>query len=213
MAILTEAEMPIYAPSVTLTGVALDAQIAFIQGMMESPMGADRPLEIQSITEVRRVNWKTQTVHPRFFPIADPESMTVEVRTANRLNGYHRASGAGDWDLLNSDQWNLNENGRIDLSGDILAFFSSNCGQETRVNEARLTYSSGFDFSEPSPDVNFIKAIAGQILSYQMSPAYSGIKRQRVDQEYEIEWQSGNVAGGLPLSLFVPLKKYIPRNF
>lgn len=212
MAILTEAELAIYAPSVSLTGDAFDGAIAYTQMVMESPMGANRPLGLTEFTEIVRINQRLSTAYPSYFPIAASPAITVEVRIANQVNMYHRGSGVGEWIALGSDAFTLNENGRIDLDLAVIAFLRRQ--NFYRNNEARLIYTAGFDFSEATPEVAAIKAIAGQILTYQQSPAFTGIKRQKVDKEYEVEFGAqSQQAGAIPPSYLSMLARYRPRKF
>lgn len=214
MAILTEADIAIYAPTITATGAVLDAQIAIIQAAMESPNGANRPLELQSFVDVRKLNRATQSIYLRYLPIAENPALTVEVRVAHSRDQYHHLSGVDDWEMLSSDEWILNETGRLDLDAALNRFgFSRQPSKSASATEIRATYTSGFDFSASNPDTNLIKAIAGQALTYQSSSKNSGVKRQKVDGEYEVEWETGSSAGTFPDSMFLSLKKYAPRAF
>ena len=214
MAILTEADIAIYAPTVTDTGDVLAARILYIQSIMESAQGANRPLELTKFTEIVRINKKIQTTYPRYFPIAESPALTVEVRVANQLNYFDRPSGVDGWTLLDSSAYNLNENGRIDIDF-IDSAFQGRSSFRYNNNEARLTYTAGFDFTQSTPEINALKAIAGQLLTYQQSGSFEGVRRHRIDKEVEVEWfgSAGSGYGNFPPALLSPLFKYRPRSF
>lgn len=184
MAILTEPELPIYAPDVTLTGPALTAAIAMIQLTLEGPKGAQRPLELTEFTEIIPINFKLQTAQLSYWPIAQTPEPAIEVRFGNVQNRFRNPLGLSDWFEVQDPVTYLDATGQINFSRS--SVLVGNFSRLSNATELRAVYTAGFDFAVGSTDpaVIAIKAIAGFILDYQQNdPSALGVTTYAADDE------------------------------
>ncbi len=219
MTILTESDVSIYAPSVTLSGDALLGAILNAQYQIESAKGANRPLEITQFIEQKHLNYNQQTAYLSYQPliITDLYPMEVKVRIGNEVDVFGYGISPQEWQILDSSNYILdNHLGRVNLNlNNILTYYSwwGYFYQNTRAfyTEIQISYYSGFDFTDNTNlDVLFIKSMCGQVLSYLQSPSYQGVKRLIVPfREFEIEYNN-SIVGEIPKELFTPLWKYRP---
>lgn len=222
MAILTPSDAGIYAPDVTLTGDALDSALLYVQALIESEKGANRPLEITSFTERKQVNLNAQTVYLSYVPVLEEPSPVIKVRTGNIQNMVRDVIPVGDWQTLEPDTYTLDVDGRLNFNENYYHYFnygyygSSGYYKHHYVSECELTYSSGWDFTQNTPEINQLKASAGRILSWvygQNSGSYQGVKRLKVPfKEFEVEWSDKQLPGTIPDDLFLTFIKYRPIN-
>ncbi len=219
MSILTEDDVIALAPSISLRGAALNVAIAQIQAEIEGYRGANRKLEVTEYKSIYRIHTQSQSFHLDYSPVVgDP---TLRGRFGNIRNRYGNQTGLSDWVEIANDAFILDGDGFITLnrawSLSSSAFFSSSFTSSSRsrtFTEVEVTYQAGFDFSADCCEVQAIKANAIAVLNYQvLSPAYSGIAEEDIDEEYKIRYfspgkASGIVAGQVPEGLLQPFWKY-----
>lgn len=211
---LTEDDIPIYAPTVTLVGDALEGAIAIAQSIAESPAGASRPLEIQPVTEVLPLN-EFQACFLTRSPIL--EISLVEARSGKfkDMTGYPYQ--AAPWHEIPETNWLIDVNELTVIATE--AFFNGwNVGYGVRaricLSEAKVTYTSGYDPTDDTdPDTRYIKSHLGQILTYLQGSNYQGVKRLEVPfREFEIEYANAAPAT-IPDALLMPFQKFQPITY
>lgn len=224
MALLTADELSTYAPGLSVDNPG--AAIAQAQSAVEGPMGANRPLEKQSFTEILRLSSvRLQTVYLTYAPIDTSTIPTIRVRSGNTLNRYNRTLPLSDWTTLNADDYTLDVTGRLNLNITGRSYFGTgfNSGYLTtqRVSiEIEATYTGGLDFTQSTAEINQLKYALGQIIAYQQSDFYkSGLQQIDIKNEIRLQYAvaSGSGGGGaavgqVPGSLLQLFKKYRPRG-
>lgn len=212
MAILSLADLAIYAPTVTITGPALTGAILRAQILAEGPMGAHRPLELQQFIETKRLNVKLGTCLLSYTPVAVVPAPVIEIRQGNYVDSYGREHGITDWEVVSANGYQIDPEtstlnlllGSLDDYGRLSARYP---------NEARLTYTSGFDFTLSTTKINEIKAAVGAILEYTSA---LGGQRQYTKSikglDEAVTFSGGSLADELE-PWFLILKKYEPRGF
>lgn len=203
MPILTEADRAIYFPDVTLSESALVGACYAAQALAESNMGANRPLELMQHTEVVSVaNYSCQLSR---FPIHESQPPIISARCGGRRDGFGRVAPVSPFFPLKSSDYILDaESGRIDLWG---------CTGGGGITSLRITYTTGFDFSQDNSDVRAIKSALAALLCYQQSNTFSGLQSVSVEGEYKVAYTGGADPGIVPESLLIPFRKYKPRSF
>lgn len=195
MAILTAADKPTYFPTVAQTGAALDGLIILAQGLCESSYGANRPLELQPFTEVVTVVNRVATL--MHYPIGLP-LVSVSARMLRDV-GFGRAL-LHQWLGLGTDEYLIDvETNQLWLGGE--------------ASEVKVSYNAGFDFASSSVDVNRIKAIAGQIVTYYGSYKI-GLDSYLLNPAGDGDVVSYNLAtlNSYLSGMLQPLRKYLPRR-
>lgn len=221
--------------------------IATAQRMAESILGAGRPLELTEFKEILRVNKVMQTAQLSYWPIVNEPPLVVEVRQATTMI-YGRSLGTSQWyrlkggnpifDELGSPvlddagnptfteaEYRIDEDGKLHLGR---GFISSGFGRSTpyQTDEVRVTYTSGFDFSQNTYEINQIKTAIGSIMLAQSSEQYkTNLAKVRIDKEASAEYGNSGRAGstkalgilsapaGLGLvESMIFLKQYVPRG-
>jgi hypothetical protein len=212
--ILTEDDIPIYCPTVTLTGDALDGAIALTQSLIESEQGAGRKLEINTITEILPLN-EFQSCFLTTDPILSLVSVQARTGKFRDMTGFPYQSSP--WRDVDEEDYTLDENELTLVTSE--AFFNGwNTGYGIRsqvfLTQAKVSYSTGFDFADDTdPDVRYIKANAGQILNYLQGSNYQGVKGLKVPfREFEIQF-ADSPPGEIPKSLFIPFHRYQPIKY
>jgi hypothetical protein len=196
MAILMAADQPIYFPEGSVTGAALDGLCRVAQSICEGAAGSNRLLELQAFTSIVAVQRVERFCYLPFFPVVSVAAVSVR----QQADSWGRFVDGGWLPLADDEYWLDVEVGRLHF-----ARFAA---------EARVTYSSGFDFSVSSnPDVVTIKAIAGLVLTH-IANNYGG----------SLDNYSTNPATGTAESrnyarldtyleaILLPLKRYAPRS-
>lgn len=217
MAILSNSDVPLYAPSVELSGEALQGALIQAQFIAEGFGGANRRLEVQPYDLVLRLQPAQQIAHIPYFPLVIDEDRPLIVHARHTGDFSMGAWVQGDhlWETLEEDTHYIldRQTNRITL----LRFSAGNsswglrdyyCNQYTEI---RVQFYSGFEFTEPlSEEENSIKASLGQLLAYLQSPPFLGVKRLQVPfREYEIEYQQ-QPAGQVPEYLLQAFRRYRP---
>lgn len=150
MALLTSDDKLTYFPTVSQTDTALTGLMTLAQALCESSYGANRSLELQEIKEIVSVNPMYGVAVLSHYPIAS--LVVVEALTGNSVGGSFGRIALGDWAVL-PDSYRLDaETGELWLSD--------------RTDKIRATYTAGYNFTGTTPDIQKIKAIAGQVLTY-----------------------------------------------
>ena len=121
-----------------------------------------------------------------------------------KINNF--GSSSSEWQLLTSDEYSVDtEINQVNIN------YADNWGMlgaRRSPMEAKITYTSGFDFStDTSQEANNIRAICGRIVSYMEQPIAIGKANVTDDVGFQ-----AYVSGGSFLGLFLtPLQKYRPR--
>lgn len=219
MAIVTEDDKLIYFPSVTLSGDALTGAIALIQTLVESPIGANRSLELTAQVEIKPINVNFQTAQFSLLPIATSPTPSIQVRRGEVLTGYRRSLGITDWQTLSASDYTIDPvGGRVHFDIKTIDGWGRFGYRNT---QAKLSYTSGFDFADDSYEVRSIKSLFGQMLLYSQTIGYqSGITEVDIDGEYRVRYGAtsggGNATAGagiLPETFLIPFRKYRPRHW
>ena len=192
--ILTEDDYQEYTKGVTLTGDDLLVAIAQAQAIIESPNGANRPLDITQKTEILKLNGGLQNAYLSWRYIVEDPAPLVWGRTGKMRNSYGEIIPASDWESITDFRLDDNE---ISIIG--------SC-----YSEIKVTYSSGFDFTDiTNPDVLYLKQHTGILLTYMQSPSFQGVKLLDVPfKEFKIEFD--NYAIDRLNFYLTPFRKYAP---
>ena len=204
MAILTELELPIYAPTVTLTGDRLLAQIDYAQSIAEGFDGANRPIEKTTNTEILFVNGANARL--TLFPVI---SITrIDSRIGNIANAFGRRIPLSDWKELTIDDYIFDDSTRL-------------ITLNHSASEIKAIYEAGFDFSSNTPEVRQLKISFGKLLEYVSSPQFAGLisgegylQKVTIDGQYS-KWFGDGLTNNLspPMGLLMPFKKYRPLGY
>ena len=225
MPILTEAELSVYAPDVTLTGVILAAKLAAIQAILEGPKGAQRSLELTEYNEIKDVRKRLQTCQLSYWPIVDDPLPVIQIRTGNVLTRYNSPVALGEWVEIDNPLDFLDHTGQVNLSR-ASGGFRLGTGEATQIN---AVYTSGLDFSvgTTDPDAIQIKQLAAAILDFQENDITAlGVSSYSADHEGKFTIRApssgGSVGGGsVPnvgdssdfiSSMLLLVHKYRPRG-
>lgn len=238
MPIFIEADIPLYFPSICLTGAAFNAFILQVQSLIESPLGANRPLEKQRHTEKLRLNTTLQTQYLSYSPVDLTDTPVVKARIGNAVAAV---SGAvipqHEWITLDSNKYQIDEiDGKISLNvnrGSNLAYAygGANLGYSSWFTEILVEYTAGYDFTDNNnPTIKQLKAAASLIAQYLYGDgtggAFSGkrVKVEDVDEEYRVEYFEGINSGDrsglygtgmgkIPQSLMLPFQRLRPLEY
>lgn len=223
MAILTASDKATFFPSVTLTEDALTGLLTRAQVLAESDLGANRPLEQETTVELVRISKQFQSGQLARFPVLASPAPVVDVRVGQTKTPFGRAIPQTSWARLPNTSYSIDyEDGRINL------FVASSFGFSVGLyyaTEARVEYTSGFDFATNTAEIRSIKAVVGQLATYLWvaeggaapSSGTGPITRIDVDGEYSLSFGNGiynNSDSRQAMSnILLPLKKYAPRGF
>lgn len=232
MAVITIPKLKELVPQAqTVSDSTLRGIIDRTQAIIESPVGCDRPLEKQEFTEQYQLNTPSQSAFIRNLPIDTTAPFIVKARLGNgqrdRVNnlplpiqpyvdipadGYDLQVLTGELSLFSY------------LHNPVYNAYGRTGGMNGLIfTEVEVTYTGGYDFCDTSDrevqrlQINFASAMNFMLSS---SGFYSGqgIKRKKVEKEYEIEFfnnMSSNSSSGndgsffsIPASLLIPFYKY-----
>lgn len=197
MAILTSSDKAKYFSEVTATSSTLDGLIIVAQAMCESEYGAGRPLELQSFTDIVNL-YSSGIAFVKRSPLVSVSS--VSTRTNDGISN-------SEWQLLTTDDYSVDiETNQVNINS--LDNWGFSGRRRSLPSEAKITYTSGFDFStDNSQEANAIRAVCGRVVSYMEQPPAIG--QQAVTNSSGFQ---GYVEAGNYLKIFLePLKKYKPR--
>ena len=223
MPVLSETDKDIYFPSIELTGMALEVAIANAQRLAESNFGAGRPLEVTEFTEIVQIADVVQSGQFSYVPVLADPAPVIQTRIRGRTT-YGRHKGVSNWYTLPEESYILDIDGRFHLNSNYAGDFGRT--GYYWADEAQLTYSSGFDFTVDSHEIQQIKTAVASILVVQRSEQYlSNVSRVEVFEEVKVEFPSGGSSapstgrdmlsdiGGLGLREALSwLGKYRPRG-
>lgn len=186
MAIL-ESDDPLIPPSLASLGEPqLTNAIAQAQRMAESTMGAGRPLELTAFTEILPVSKVMQSAQLAYWPIASDPVPVIEIRQAT-TTVYGRAQGVSDWHTLSADEYILDADGKLNLQRGLTGS-GFNRSALFNADEVRAMYTSGFDFSVSSYEVDQIKGAIASIMVAQATEQYqSGASKVSVDVDKDVK--------------------------
>lgn len=193
MPILTSTDKPTYYSEVTAVAPQLDGLLAIAQAMCESSYGADRPLDITTFTDIVQV-YSSGIAFIKRSPIIAITSVSAR-------------SGIGnEWQLLDVDSYSIDiESNQVNFKS--FDYWGSKFTRSQSM-EAKITYSSGFDFTTTTQEVKNIKSICGRIVSYMNQKVAIG----QAAVTDSVGFQSF-VSGDNFLGLFLlPLAKYKIRG-
>ena len=233
MSIFTEADKLIYFPDINLTGAAFTAFILQVQAIIESPLGANRPLEKQRHKEKLRLNTSLQTEYLSHKPVDLSDPPIIKARIGNAVaavSGF--VIPQHEWITLDNNQYQIDDiDGKISLNtnrGSNLAYAygGANLGYSSWFTEILAEYTAGYDFSDTNdPTVNQLKVSASLVAKYLYGNggdggAFAGkrVKVEDIDEEYRVEYFSGDNSGDrnglygagigkIPESLMLPFQQ------
>lgn len=169
--------------------------------MCESTYGADRPLDVTTFTDIVELYPASGIALIKRSPVIAVSSVSVR----RKINNF--GSSSSEWQLLTSDEYSVDtEINQVNIN------YADNWGMlgaRRSPMEAKITYTSGFDFStDTSQEANNIRAICGRIVSYMEQPIAIGKANITDDVGFQAYVSSSSF-----LSVFLlPLVKYRPRG-
>lgn len=224
MAILTLNDALIYAPAIPVSNTLFaEALLLRCQGLAESPLGANRPLEITEYEEERELT--ISAVNHEFNLYRSPVLLAPPPILQTQV-------GINNWANMNDDNYHVKKDGYCRVSLLMNASFSFGHSLTTRI---RALYSAGFDFTQADPDVLLIKSIVGQLAQTlflaeggmsQLSPeSYTSTQIEEFESKDDSRFKKSKtaldhsaiaMAAGDKLNVAIknilyPLKKYAPR--
>lgn len=197
---MTSSDKSKYFSEVVATSTTLDGLLIIAQAMCESTYGADRPLELQSFTDIVDLYPASGIALIRRSPVISVSSVSVR----RKVNNY--GSSSSEWQLLTSNEYSVDtEINQVNIN------YSDSwqmLGARRSPMQAKITYTSGFDFStDTSQEADNIRSICGRIVSYMEQPIAIGKANVTDDVGFQ-----AYVSGDNFLGLFLaPLIKYKPR--
>ncbi len=198
---MTSSDKSKYFSEVVATSTTLDGLLIIAQAMCESTYGADRPLELQSFTDIVDLYPASGIALIRRSPVISVSSVSVR----RKVNNY--GSSSSEWQLLTSNEYSVDtEINQVNIN------YSDSwqmLGARRSPMQAKITYTSGFDFStDTSQEANNIRSICGRIVSYMEQPIAIGKANITDDVGFQAYVNSSSF-----LSVFLlPLVKYRPRG-
>ena len=169
--------------------------------MCESTYGADRPLDVTTFTDIVELYPASGIALIKRSPVIAVSAVSVR----RKINNF--GSSSSEWQLLTANEYSVDtEINQVNIN------YADNWGMlgaRRSPMEAKITYTSGFNFStDTSQEANSIRAICGRIVSYMEQPIAIG-KANITDA---VGFQS-YVASNSFLGVFLaPLGKYKPRG-
>jgi len=191
MAILTSSDKSKYFSEVVATSTTLDGLLIIAQAMCESTYGADRPLELQSFTDIVDLYPASGIALIKRSPVIAVSSISVR----REIDNF--GSSSSEWQLLTSNEYSV----------------------DTEINQVNINYSNNWGMlgarrspmqanTDTSQEANNIRAICGRIVSYMEQPISIG-KANITDANGFQSYVASNSFLGVFLA---PLGKYKPRG-
>lgn len=158
MALLSVAEYKTFFPDSTLTDSQIAQAIESAQLLAESPLGADRSLEVDDYTNVLSIPAMVGRVYLPYFPIV-PDSLTVQIRGAELSLYGGLGVTSNDWQTIASDAYRIDYEtnelwfisianaglyGNYSTSYSSLAYRRNSPTIKARPLQARVSYQAGF---------------------------------------------------------------------
>ena len=197
--ILVSGDKAQFYNEVTATGAQLDGLLQLAQGMCESEYGAGRPLEITTFTDIVEYFPMGKVAYVKRSPVISVSEVYIRGKSDNF------GMTTSDWQLQDPSTYTVdNTINQVNIGFTDIWSFSGGQSRGDRM-EAKIVYSSGFDFTITSnQEINSIKAICGRIVSYMFQKI--GIGQANITDV--VGFQSF-VAGDRFIGLFLtPLAKY-----
>lgn len=202
--IIDPSEINQYAPGLNIFGAALDSAIVSTQFLVEGKLGANRPLVPTKRTEVLNLSGDGRAYLSHLPVLPASETMPIQARIRGGTQFAYGMGAASDWQELEPEQVEIDT-----VTGEAIvlnygAMQSSLYTQHPNAYQHRnyrpskrpqvptlqIEYWAGFDFTSEDAEVVRIKQMFGQILILTQTDAGKGIKRRRIDGEYEVEYQN-----------------------
>ena len=231
MSILDSADITTYAPSFLdeIGTPELEGKQDFVQAIIESPKGCNRPIEVTEFTEILD-NYQLSAVYPKYnlayTPVYISEGYTprVEVKRGAKerdvpfiaiahpnnvtyADGYARTDRYYLRDLqyieLPPEEFEISAQGELTILNQLL------------IQDFKVTYQAGFDFTQNTPEIKKIKAAFANVLNFiYKSNAYEGISSVQVPfDEYTIKYNTRSVSPyEIPEHLLYFFWQYRPRD-
>jgi hypothetical protein len=206
--IIEASEALTYAPALSLYGAALESAIVSTQFLIESVLGANRPLSPTKFTETLNLSGdgRAYLANLPILPIAEETPIRVKIR-GGTLPSYSLDAPVAGWVDLDPEQAEIDsKTGELQILGYGLlqpslysaapAGIYSSSPRRTRPTQRpqtpaiQIDYWAGFDFTSEEAEVIRIKQMFGQVLILTQTDAGNGVKRRKVDGEYEVEYQN-----------------------
>lgn len=205
MPILTPQEITIYAPQLLLTGAALDSALISTQLLIEGALGAKRPLGVTKFTDTLDLSGDGRAYLSRLPVLQDSQATPINAKIrGGMLSAYGMTANGVQWQDLDADELSIDSvTGEVQvLSFGVLrsslyttapvnpGFRRNRPMQSPHSPTLQIEYWAGFDFAVSTPEVETIKQMFGQVLALTQSDAGKGIRRRKVEREYEVEYQT-----------------------
>lgn len=194
MALFDANDIPTYFSDLNLDATSLATLSLQVQTIIESPLGANRNLELTRHQEILRLNTAFQSVFLSYPPILLTNSPVIEARISN----------VTEWVVVDANQWQIDElTGKLALTnvakGSLLyAYGGINNDYQTLFNEVKVAYDGGYDFSDTSNNmIRQIKKNAALIVRYiygnDGDSAFTGrqIKSEEVMTDFKTSFFAG----------------------
>ncbi len=224
MAILNDDDILKYCPSLApLIGTdELDGKLDYVQSLVESSLGCNRPIELHIFSE--KINYVYSTPRRNEFylahtPIDLTYVPTIEIRKGfapvhseyallnslyydENISPYYRRDTLDEYEELEPDDYTLFQNGELLIH------------KVTLVRDIRVEYKAGLDFTLTTQEIKSFKSAVGNLLNFITNDAsYQGVKTVEVPfDEYKIEFNSKGEPYLIPPQLMLLFKKYCPRG-
>jgi hypothetical protein len=238
MSWLSPEDCLIYAPNIILAEDALLSAIEISQMVAEGVNGADRPFSVTSFTKVVTIPENNRILLP-ITPLLEDPAPVVKLRGSDLAPRFGRYSSQ-DWEELDEDNYVIDyDNNEITLLGLNRLFYGHNGVNPglrvrnitrpptapRRTRQAKITYSSGFDFTQNTPETNRLKMALASIVALRTSAQSQGVKSVEIsDEAYKVVYaspsdyigissQGGGVNGSPINELLSIFKKYKPLDF
>jgi len=221
--ILTTTDATTLVPSLSsLDTNTLGAMVNYINYLVESPEGANRPLGITKWTEKIRLTLKLQNCYLAYHPLILNDQTnypySFKVRIADALNYYGRAVPVQPWLSLDNTMIQIDDDSQVSLFLTQAYFYNyPEFSQSIRTiaTEMLASYYAGFNLvpltSNPDPVVYNLKMAAGEIIKYYTSKLYAGIGSLSVPfDEFDISFNQKGSPYQVPDYLLAPFRKYKP---
>ncbi len=208
--LFVEADIPNYFPNIELTGTDFENFVNQVQSIIESPLGANRPLELQRHQEILRLNRTHQTTYLSNKPVNLTNPPILQARIGNAVAAVSgNIIPQHDWMTIDVNQYQIDElTGKLSLftnrGGNLTyAYGGANLGEANLFTEVKIEYDAGFDFNSTSDlMVKRIKSNAALIAKYiygdpvgyaernRGSSAFNGkqIRSEDIKDEYKVEY-------------------------
>lgn len=191
MSILSVSEFQDFFPSSSSSEEDIQLAISLATQAMQSPLGANRKLEIVDYQQIKSLRVRESSVLLSYFPIVEVSEVALR---GNIVHFFERNTLNLDWFIVPEDFYTLQSNNQLVVQF-LLGQTSVSRFKLNAPIDIRVSYSAGFDFDNPSEDVQTIKLLLANCVNFYLTdPRISGTKSFSVDGEYSVSYPSPNVA-------------------